>query len=513
MSSLYINKQTEAEKDQYLFECFHDTGIISELVDSSYTILAGRKGAGKSAVARYLEKNTDKFGVDFAYRLSIRNFNILRSDTEKDTLDLILAYIIIKTAQKMLNIGFFNGDAINYWKDFLLSNGLEQISDYESFITSQKSNKSGFSIKAMASSWFVRGEANVSNNRESVKERASISSSPSSLYESLRQSVASDESIIIFVDDISDYLDESNEDNIKQDISIIKDLLLRLQAYNLSFLESNLKVRFISLVREDLFEYMEGSNINKLRTDSLQLQWMEKDFASLLIKRMPYYKDSLEEALLDPVKSLKERFPDEIFTEFLRNLSTHRYGSNFYAYMAAISFNRPRDFLQFCYALRDRLSSKQPATFENIDAAEIEYTDYFIQELRDELYVASRIFHYDLTQDRINQLIDLMSKKESFNAPELKADLSIFMGQKTSVGNKKIEVLVSELWRYGIIGVSEKSQKSNKPEKTKTPEKVEKIIRFKYLSDTASFTPEKIKNYVFYLHRGLWWFAKKRRNK
>ena len=57
MAALYINKQTEAEKDTFLLDCFHDSGIIQELVDSNFTILSGRKGMGKSAIARYLEKN------------------------------------------------------------------------------------------------------------------------------------------------------------------------------------------------------------------------------------------------------------------------------------------------------------------------------------------------------------------------------------------------------------------------------------------------------------------------
>jgi hypothetical protein len=258
---------------------------------------------------------------------------------------------------------------------------------------------------------------------------------------------------------------------------------------------------------------MEGSNINKLKTDSLKIEWSEKDFSSLLIRRMPYFADNLEEALSDPVKSIKERFPDDIFTDFLKSFSTNRYGSNFYAYMAAISFNRPRDFLQFCYALRNRLSVRHPASSENIEAAEIEYSNYFIQELRDELYVASRVFDYDFTSERIDQLIDILSKKDAFNSSQLKADLSSLLGTKTSVGNKKIELLLSELWRYGVIGVSEKAVKPVKPQKMPTPEKVDKVILFKYLSDTAVFTSDKIKEYTFYLHRGLWWFAKTHRKK
>lgn len=498
MPTLYINQQTEAEKDAYLFDCFHDSGIIQELVESNYTILSGRKGMGKSAIARYLEKNSGEFGVNFVLRLSIRNFNVKKLDSDKATLDAILYYVVVKTIQKMLNVNYFTPDGEKYWKDFLLTNGLQQLSDYESFITTKKKRKAGFTIKAMVSHLFVKGEVNGNGSFETEKSRSEIADTPSSLFDSLRQSIDGDQKVMIFIDDISDYLDESDKETLHKDLAIIKDLLLNLQAYNLNFLEEDKNIRFVSLVRDDIFEFMQGSNINKLKTDSLKIEWTEKDFASLLIKRMPYFDDQQVAALSDPINSIKTRFPDEIFTTFLQSFSTNRYHSNFYAYMAAISFNRPRDFLQFCYALRNRLSVKHPATYENIDAAEIEYSDYFIQELRDELYIASRVFDFDFTQERINQLVDIMSNKDTFNASELKSELSKMIGQKTSTGHKKIDMLLSELWRYGVIGVSERQ---------------DKIIKFKYLSDTAVFTAEKIKSYSFFLHRGLWWFARKRKGK
>ncbi len=46
---------------------------------------------------------------------------------------------------------------------------------------------------------------------------------------------------------------------------------------------------------------MEGSNVNKLISDSLKIEWNEKSFASLLVRRLPYYQDKLEDYLKDPV--------------------------------------------------------------------------------------------------------------------------------------------------------------------------------------------------------------------
>jgi hypothetical protein len=492
MKNFYINKQTEAEKDQHLFECFHDTGIISDLVDSSFTVVSGRKGSGKTAIARYLERKSEDFGIDLAYRLSVRNFNTLRKGSEKDNLESILFFIIVKTTQWLLAKDYFTGTPKKYWEEFLLKNGLQNISDYDSFYATQKTSRTGLLASVFASWGIASAKGEAKSENESVMQRTPILCTPSALFESLRQSINQKDKIIIFIDDISDYLDESSEKMIRTDINIVKSILFQLQEYNLSFIDSGLSARFVSLVRDDLFEYMEGSNIGKIKSDTLCLEWTEKDFSSLLIRRMPYFQTNLLEALSDPINALKSKFPDEIFTKTLESLGTNRYKSNFYAYMAAISFNRPRDYLQFCFALRDRLSTSEPATFENIESAEIEYCDYFIQELRDELYVASKVFSYDLSHERINLLIDIMSRRENFNSPELKVELGKFLNEK--VGHKKVEMFISEMWRYGVIGVRDKK---------------DEVIRFKYLACSVIFTAEKVKQYIYYLHRGLWWFAKK----
>jgi len=244
---------------------------------------------------------------------------------------------------------------------------------------------------------------------------------------------------------------------------------------------------------------MEGSNINKLKSDSLNLEWNEESFAGLLIRRLPFYEDNLDESLKNPKEAIRKEFPDAIFSETLEDFDANRYTTNFYAYMVAISFNRPRDFLMFCYAMRGRLSTKHEATFENIESAEIEYSDYFTRELRDELFLASRIIGFNADQEKINHLIDVLSKRDSFNSSELRTDLAKFLGAKTSGrGRKKIEAFVQELWWYGVLGFKEEKNQ---------------LINFRYISGNIPFIISKVKSYTLFLHRGLWWFSKKRKKK
>ena len=496
MTQFKINQQTEAERDDFLIDCFYDAGFINSLINSNLSIISGRKGTGKTALARYLEKKRDAHKIDLAYRISVRNISINRNCDKNDRLNSILFFIVIKTVQKLLSEEIFSGESQKYWKDFLSQNELQNVSDYETFVEFQKTKSTGFSIKGWISSLVARVDGSVNSKNESKLSRASISKVPHSLIESLRQSLPENQTIFIFIDDMSDYLDNVGESELNKDIDLIRNFLLSFETYNSLLIDAGKKLRFVSLVRDDIFEFMQGSNINKLRSNSLMLEWNEKSFAGLLIRRLPFYQNNLDENLKNPIESLKKQFPDDVFTTTLEAFNTNRYHTNFYAYMVAISFNRPRDFLMFCYAMRDRLSLKNPVTFENIESTEVEYSDYFRKELRDELFLASRILKCEFSSEKLNQLVDILSQKDGFNSAQLRTDLSMYLGEKTSLGRNKIENFVQELWRYGILGFKDKK---------------EDLINFRYIINHTPFVIEKIKDYIFCLHRGLWWFSKKRK--
>ena len=337
MNTFKIQKQTEAEKDEFLIDCFHDAGFINSLIQSNFSIISGRKGTGKTALARYFEQKSKSYEVDFALRISIRNISLGLDKNKKDHVNSILFFVVIKTVQKFLEEEIFTGKAKEHWVNFLVDNGLQQVSDYETFFESKGENTTGFSIKGLLSSWFARAEGKASVQDGSTFSRADISNTPSSLVEALKQSLPTGKDFLVFIDDVSDYLDIANDKLIKEEISIIQDLLLKLEVYNSILADSHKGLRFISLIREDLFEYMEGSNINKLRSDSLNLEWNEESFASLLIKRLPFYEDNLKESLKNPKEAIRKQFPDAIFSETLKDFDTNRYATNFYAYMVAVS--------------------------------------------------------------------------------------------------------------------------------------------------------------------------------
>lgn len=491
-SLLSIQKQTEAEKDPFLLESFHDTGIISDLIESSSSIIIGRKGTGKTALARLLENKSLDFGIDYATRITLKDIVNEESNDKRQNINETLLYILVSTIQKIVRTEILESDSKRSWQQFLKDNHALNISDYQSFTETRRVIKSRFKLSGILP--FTKGSAEVDSDREISANNSSTGMTPHLLFESILESIPNDKHIFIFIDDITDYLDLVSSNSINSEIEIVQNLLLKLDSFNAQSMDKGSKIRFISLLRNDVLEFMVGSNINKLKSSTLELEWNERDFASLLIKRLPFYKESIDESLSAPVDSIKKQFPDHIFSSLLQNYDSKRYSSNFYTYMMAISFNRPRDFLMFCYAMRDRLSLKHVAETKNIESAEIEYSNYFKGEIKDELYLASKIINFNCDEDGVNKLIQILAKDEGIGFAQIKSDLGRYLGEKTSTGNKKIEIFINELYQYGVLGYKD--------------DKKAELVSFHYMK-SSPINMLRIKSITFFLHRGMMWFAKK----
>ena len=279
-----ISKTTAAEADQYLLECFEEHYFIDELISNDFSIMLGRKGSGKTAIARYLKSRYKKHGLDFSTRISISE---LSGSFQKDEnpVGTILFFILTKVVQELLSMKFIDKNKKNYWIDFLNQNGLQDIENYKMFIEWKKKNNMGISLGLFNS------KANTGFTKS--YEKTKISNNTGTLFGYLEKSIKSSKKIIIFIDDVSDYLDRSDPVKIKDDLTIIRDVLLSLDRINCSIIEARKKLRFVSCLRDDVFENMEGSNLNKLESNSLELTCSEKSFCKLLIKRLPFYQKNI----------------------------------------------------------------------------------------------------------------------------------------------------------------------------------------------------------------------------
>jgi len=304
--------------------------------------------------------------------------------------------------------------------------------------------------------------------------------------------------MLIFVDDITDHLDRVNKIKLKEKICVVRDVLLRLEKLNSILGDADKKLSFICCIREDIWDYMEGSNINKLKNNAFKLKWNEKSFCSLLIKRLPFFAQDINEALKNPEHYIRKQFPNDIFTDALENSHTKNYQTKFYAYIMTITFNRPRDFLKFCWAMRERLSATKPVEFKSIEASEIEYTDYFLGEFDDEFYLISKLLDFEGGVQNMRNLFTYLSRQDGFSYGQLKSELPKFLG-KGSGSKKTTYEFIKHLWWYGILGFQTDTST---------------LINFNYMEDNFVFPLDsEVNKYKFFLHRGIYWAMIKNRNK
>jgi Cdc6-like AAA superfamily ATPase len=78
MTVIAYQRKVSAERDENLAEYFYDNGLLKSLISSPLSFLIlGRKGAGKTAVFKYItEKSEDYLGAkDILVSLSFDDYN------------------------------------------------------------------------------------------------------------------------------------------------------------------------------------------------------------------------------------------------------------------------------------------------------------------------------------------------------------------------------------------------------------------------------------------------------
>lgn len=169
VSPLLIGAQSQAEKDASLIECFHDSGFLKSVIENDYSILAGRKGAGKTAVARFLEQKYNEYDLLFCKRISITSFSDEKSTTTTQGIrERILIFILLTVAQELRERGYLLNDS-GYWKDVFNSLGLGKTSTYESFKTKSRKSRIASDIKILGASIEEQNdETNLELNSETL---------------------------------------------------------------------------------------------------------------------------------------------------------------------------------------------------------------------------------------------------------------------------------------------------------------------------------------------------------
>lgn len=319
-----------AERDDNLSNYFYDNGVLNKVIKSPSSFLVlGRKGAGKTAIFRYLTKNPSHFldENDILVSLSFDDYNwsiheLLKNPHTAESLSyrqswrfVILVEVIkaycksleqkqeripseLKKANKVLSKLF---DSPFPSLSQLIGHKLLSIGKLtlpKAGLGLDDAEIDNFSIEG--------GEVSFDavQNDPSLKEKLCSNVDFLITYFDSVIHTISPMSAKVFI--CFDRIDEA-WDNISVDVSrkVIAGLVSAADAMTPKY---NGYIRPLVFLREDIFEVLSLNDLNKLREDcGALLNWDKESLTKLLMKRINYFAEKNGQAQLNDIDALFDK--------------------------------------------------------------------------------------------------------------------------------------------------------------------------------------------------------------
>lgn len=388
--------QVAAEADPNLHHYFYDDGVSASLINNPLQfLLLGRKGAGKTALFRHIERRPDDlFGpTDLLVPLSLVNYNwkaheLLANPMKAPTLSQrdSWRFVICVEAYRALAI-----DA-EAKKEELPSELAARVKVLERlFATPVPSWTRLLGEKLFGLSKFKLpnasldefegslGEASFEELQGSAKLRAELSRNIDAITNYLEQGLRdlSSKRVFLVFDRLDEAWDPSSYEICKQ---IIVGLVHASSHVTTSFAGA---VRPIVFLREDVFSVLDLNDKNKLREDSgAILKWDNDALEKMALVRISYYARTCG---AEPPKTLDSLFDREKM----------RQGTKPSRYILKRTLSRPRDVIAYLKKVieaakearsegTDQREDLSKLSSDSIYFAESAYSEWLVLETKDE---------------------------------------------------------------------------------------------------------------------------------
>jgi hypothetical protein len=454
--------KVSAERDDLLSKYFYDNGVLKNVIASpSSFLILGRKGAGKTAVFKYLAENKGSFITqnDILIPLSFEDYNwnihsLLVNPEKAESLAYKQSwkFVIIIESIKAIN-SWYEDNGKSVPKEIEKANKLlEKLFDspvpsiYQIIgkkllsISSFKLPKAGVDLEegSFDSAEIGGGEISFEEVKENKNLQQSLSENIENLLNYLEKSLSEIKGIHVFI--CFDRIDEAWDDvSYVSSKRVIAGLISAADSLTAQYKGL---IRPIIFLREDIFEVLSINDANKLREDCGQLlHWNKETIQKMLLARVNYFA---KEYGLSHFTELDLVFDKKEMRQRTKQIN----------YILKRSMMRPRDVIAYLGKILDSMKEKmndpfaeEKIAFDTIDSesiynAEPAYSEWLKQEILDEWSVQNPI------------IIDLFSSLQNngstnFNATDLETQLRKL---KPDVNAHEIVNYLKFLFDNSIIG-------------------------------------------------------------
>jgi len=437
--------KVSAERDDLLVKYFYDNGVLKNVIESPSSFLVlGRKGAGKTAVFKYLAENKVAFisSNDILIPLSFEDYNwnihsLLINPEKAESLSYKQSWkfvIIIESIKAINNWHKENNKTVP--KEIEKANKLlEKLFDspvpsiYQIIskkllsISSLKLPKAGLDLEegSFDSAEVGGGEISFDEVKSNKSLQQSLSENIENLLNYLEKSLSGVTGIQVFI--CFDRIDEAWDDvSYISSKRVIAGLISAADS-----LTSQYKglIRPIIFLREDIFEVLSINDANKLREDCGQLlHWNKETIQKLLLARVNYFAKNHG---LSAFSELDAVFDKKEMRQRTKQIN----------YILKRTMMRPRDIISYLGKITFSVIDS-----ESIYNAEPGYSEWLKQEILDEWSVQNPI---------INDLFNSIQNNSStnFNSEELESQLRKL---RSDVNSHDIINFLKFLFDNSIIG-------------------------------------------------------------
>lgn len=376
---------TDADADDLLDVAFESHAAYVDAVEHRKPVVIGRKGSGKTAIYRKIIR-TRKFDV-FSYGHTFTDYpwnhhhsQGMAGVPEEQRFVHSWRYLILMTLAKIL----LNQDASQPWNDA----ALEQLQKIERFVVDSYGSRDPDITQIFNPSKRLRisphfnigGPIDTGFNLESVP-----TSELPKFFQEVNASIA--DSIGVCLNPTHNYfvcfdeLDKGFDPNNGQYANMLVGLILAANSINLNFRDSGNKSSVVLFLRDDIYRILEFEDKNKITENAMSL--IEWD-----VRNSPWkLKGLLERRFAATLNDGNPCCWDDVFDESQQ--MTGRQSK--YQHILDRTFCRPRDAIKFANEVLKEYKRRNPDNkekFQNEDiiAARVNFSEYLLKELGDEIF-------------------------------------------------------------------------------------------------------------------------------
>lgn len=456
--------KVSAERDDKLSNYFFDNGVLkSVLEDKTSFLVLGRKGAGKTAVFKYLTENKSKFlsDKDILVPLSFDDYNwsihaLLTNEKKAESMlyKQSWRFIILIEAIKAYGEWFKASNtsppkrikaALNLLEK-LFSSPIPSIGQIVSqkllALSSLKLPSGGIDLESgdLDSFEITAGEVTFEQVQESKGLRQHLSENIENVINILESAISGSTTtwpnVFICFDRVDEAWDDTSFDLSRK---VIAGLVAASDTINFHYKG---KVRPIVFLREDIFSVLSLNDTNKLQKDcGALLHWTKPALSSLILCRVNYFASVVHAPEISSIDALFDK-------EEMRQRAKP---SN---YLIRRTMMRPRDVISFLDLIttsmkeqvEDPFADEKPTfmslSCEAVYVAETAYSEWLKREVLEE---------WKVQRPDITKMFQAIQNNgyTNFTQSELDASLSK-IGFKTS--DEELLEILRFLFENSIIG-------------------------------------------------------------